>query len=223
MTGRREFLRGLALLGAAGAAGCLGEDGGDGERDGGDQGPTPTTVGPGGFEGESAGPAESENEGSLPSALRVISAVGTNVAQRRIGTVEVTVAKADWVEEVDLTGVTVTWKTANDSYDLAARSTDTDADGYFGIVPGRGTSADETLTTADERHRLVFDLGDDDEEIDDRHRRLDDDSTHFGRVLRADDVVGLRLTTAGGSTTDARLLAPTDVMEIEGTVEFGVR
>ena len=222
MTGRRGFLRGLALLGVAGAAGCLGEEDGDGESSGGGD-TTPTTVGPGTFERESAGPGGSEKEGSLPSALRVVSAVGTNVAQRRIGTVEVTVGKADWVEEVDLTGVTANWKTATDSYELAARSTDTDADGYFGIEPGRGTSADETLRETHERHRLVFDLGDDDEEIDDRHRRLEGDSTHFGRVLREDDVVSLRLETTGGSTTDARLLAPTDVMEIEGTVELTVR
>lgn len=220
MTGRRGFLRGVALLGATGAAGCLGNGGGDGD---GDRAATPTTVGPGTFENNSAGPGEAENEGALPSALRVVSAVGTNVAQRRIGTVEVTVAKADWVEEVDLTGVAVDWTTAHDSYELAARSTDTDADGYFGIEPGRGTSADATLTTGDEWHRLVFDLGDDDEEIDDRHRRLDEDSTHFGRVLRTDDVVSLRLTTPGGSTTTARLLAPTEVNEIEGTVELTVR
>ncbi|WP_424019802.1 hypothetical protein ACOZ4N_10100 [Halorientalis pallida] len=221
MTGRRGFLRGMALLGAAGAAGCLG-DGGDGDDEG-DRGTTPTTVGPGTVEPGSAGPGKSEDEGSLPSALRVVSAVGTNVAQRRIGTVEVTVAKADWVEEVDLTGVTVSWKTANDSYELAARSTDRSADGYFGIEPARATSADATLGTNHERHRLVFDLGDDDEEIDDRHRRLAEDSTHFGRVLRTDDVVSLRLTTAGGSTTTARLLAPTDVLDIEGTVELTVR
>jgi hypothetical protein len=40
--------------------------------------------------------------------------------------------------------------------------------------------------------------------------------------VRVDDVIGLRLTTAGGSTTDARLLAPTEVNRIEGTVELGV-
>jgi archaellin len=221
MTGRREFLRGLALLGAVGAAGCLG-DGGDGES-GPDGATTPTTVGPGTSEGGFSGPDGAADEGSLPSALRVLSAVGTNVAERRIGTVEVTVARADWVDEVDLTRLTVIWRTANDSYELAARSTDRSADGYFGIEPARATSADATLKTTHERHRLVFDLGDDDEEIDDRHRRLEDDSTHFGGVLRTDDVVSLRLTTAGGSTTDARLLAPTDVMEIEGTVELTVR
>ena len=216
MTGRRGFLRGLALLGVAGAAGCLGDEG----SGGGDT--TPTTVGPGTFESDSAGPGGSENEGSLPSALRVVSAVGTNVAQRRIGTVEVTVAKADWVEEVDLTAVTATWTVPGESYELAAASTDREADGYFGIEPARSTSADATLQTTHERHRLVFDLGDDDEEVDDWHRRLETDSTHFGEVVRVDDVIGLRLTTAGGSTTDARLLAPTEVNRIEGTVELTV-
>ncbi|SEN26865.1 hypothetical protein SAMN05216388_1002197 [Halorientalis persicus] len=221
MTGRRGFLRRLALLGVAGAAGCLGDEGGDRES-GSDGDTTPTTVGPGETGSGFTGPDESDEERSLPSALRVVSAVGTNVAQRRIGTVEVTVAKADWVEEVDLTGVTATWTVPGESYELAAATTDADADGYFGIEPARSTSADATLQTTHERHRLVFDLGDDDEEIDDWHRRLETDSTHFGEVVRVDDVIGLRLTTAGGSTTDARLLAPTEVNRIEGTVELGV-
>ncbi|AQL42042.1 hypothetical protein BV210_04620 [Halorientalis sp. IM1011] len=217
MTGRRGFLRGLGVLGVVGAAGCLGEDGGsDDERT------TPTTIGPGAVESHGSESDGSEEEGSLPSALRVVSAVGTNVESRRIGTVEVTVAKADWVEEVDLTAVTADWTVPGDSYELAAAAADTDADGYFGIQPDRGTAADATLATAHERHRLVFDLGDDDVESDDWHRRLETDTTHFGDVLREDDVVGLRLRTAGGSTTDARLLAPDDVMKIEGTVELTV-
>ncbi|MFB6083147.1 MAG: hypothetical protein ABEJ94_02755 [Halorientalis sp.] len=213
MTGRRGFLRRLAVLGTAGAAGCLG--GNDGDRNA-----TPTTVGPGAAERQ--GSDGSETEGSLPSALRVVSAVGTNVEARRIGTVKVTVAKVDWVETVDLTQVTVDWRVPGESYELAAAASERDAEGYFGIEPAKATGADETLEMAHERHRLVFDLGDDDVESDDRHRRLEPDATHFGSVLRDDDVVALRLTTAGSSTTDARLLVPRDVTEIEGTVALTV-
>lgn len=69
----------------------------------------------------------------------------------------------------------------------------------------------------------MFDLGDDDVESDDWHRRLETDVTHFGEVVRKDDVIGLRLTTISGSTTNARLLAPEDVAKIEGTVDLTVR
>lgn len=156
MTGRREFLGRLALVGAAGAAGCLGGDGSDGGNDGGgDDGgrPTPTTVGPGEFETQATVPDESENGRSLPSALQVVSAVGTNVEARRIGTVEVTLAKADWVEQVDLTDLTVVWTVPGDSYELAAAAADTDADGYFGTEPVTATAADAVLKTSDERYR----------------------------------------------------------------------
>jgi archaellin len=221
MTDRRDFLGGLTLLGAASVAGCLGDDGRSGGS-GGDGRRTPTTVGPAASGSQSREPDEAGDGGSLPSALRVVSAVGTGVEARRIGTVELTVGRADWVESVDLTDLTATWAVPGDSYELAAATTDTDADGYFGIEPDRGTAADATLQTADERHRLVFDLGDDDVENDDRHRRTETDVTHFGEVVREDDVVGLRLTTAGGSTTSVRLLAPADVTEIEGTVELTI-
>lgn len=207
----------MALAGAAGAAGCLGGGGDDGEAD------QPATTGRRETPTRLPGPGETGTGESLPSALQVVSAVGVNVDERRIGTVELTVGKADWVEEVDLTALDVDWTTPTDSYDLAAQSSDRSADGYFGIEPVRGTAADATLTTPEERHRLVFDLGTDDTNRDDRHRQREDDSTYFGEVLREDDVVGLRLTTAGGSTTTVRLLAPDDVMEIEGTVELPVR
>jgi archaellin len=217
MTSRRRVVRGLALLGAAGVAGCLDTSGG---TEGGNA--TPTTLGPDAGQTSAGGPDESGEGESLPSALQVVSAVGENAEQRRIGTVAVTVAKADWVDEVDLTGVTATWRTPGESYELVAQSSERSADGYFGIEPGRGTAADATLTTSTERHRLVFDLGDDDVEVDDRHPRLSADTTHFGSVLRRDDVVSLRLTTADESTTTVRLLAPSDVMKIEGTVALTV-
>ncbi|WP_335999933.1 hypothetical protein [Halorientalis halophila] len=214
MTDRRSFLRGTVGLGTLAVAGCLGgggegEEGSPGTTDDGDV-LTPTPFGP------------DENERSLPSELRIVSAVGTNVADRRIGTVEVTVATVQGVEEIDLTKVTADWTVPADTYELAAAAGKATADGYFGIEPEGGGAGDATLEDEDERYRLVFDLGRDDAESDDRPRRGQPTVEHFGSVLQNGEAVRLRLRTAGSATTNVILLTPEDVTAIEGPVQLTV-
>ena len=166
------------------------------------------------------GPGEAATERSLPTALRVTGATGTNVAGGEIGTVNVRVEKVDGAGEIDLTAVTADWTVTDASYDLAAHSGTTSAEGYFGIRPARATVADETLSGQNERHELVFDLGDDDTDEDDPQER--DGATYFGDPLTQNDVVSLRLRTGGGATTNVRLLVPNYVPQREDGVALTV-
>lgn len=147
---------------------------------------------------------------ALPRGLTVVSATGTNIDGKYVGTVRVVVEKAPGTEQVDLSTVRATWLDPGGEYRVAANSVDSNtAHGHFGIQPvdGPAYNNDTVIETADERYELVFDLGRDQSTVDDPQDGVSGPGA-FGRRVEAGWVISLELTTGTGRTSETKLQVP---------------
>ncbi len=207
MRTRRAVVRGGLTAAAGSLAGCLNVE----EM-------LPEEVANAGSDESS--PAERANDSPRPGAtatttaeptgLRAVSAVGTNIDGKYVGTVRLTVEKRAETPAVDLSAIKVTWTDPGGEYRVVANTVDSSkAHGHFGIVTADGTTpaAETVIESTDERYQLVFDLGRDQATVDDPRPGVGGLAS-FGRRVEAGWAIDLSMTTGDGRTSETRLIVP---------------
>ncbi|SEN26927.1 flagellin FlaB [Halorientalis persicus] len=204
---RRTVLRAGVTATALAVAGCTSQDDAtDATSDGTDDDGVDETDDAAGTDSpeentDTDEPTETATDGDPESVarVRVISSVGL-VADGAISAVELVVAPTPGAGPADLRRTTVQWVDERGSYDLAAASSDTTADGTFRITPIK--DADDSapvLNADDDRMQLSMDLGAADEVS---------GVEGFGEPLQPGATATLQLTTAAGATSTVRLTVP---------------
>jgi hypothetical protein len=157
-------------------------------------------------------PTTAEPTRELPDGVVTVSATGVNTSGKWISTVRMRVEKSPNIESLDLSGVVVDWTDPSGQYALASNLAEREAvDGYFGVVPVRGTTYSEEgrLDEPGQQYELVFDLGEDATDDDDLPGTDDGEgTTHFGQRIEAGWTVNLRFTTARGQVSNTRFQVP---------------
>lgn len=135
--------------------------------------------------------------------LQVVSAVGTAIADRTIGVVEVTVKKAPGADDIDLSTNTAQWVSSDGTYTTVATATDAPgADGAFAVQPFRDDNDSiPVLDDPADRAVLRFDLGDPD------GVGVSESGT-FGEALEEGETATIQFTTRTGGETTATLVVP---------------
>jgi archaellin len=223
MTGsptRRTVLGSLSAI-AAGLSGCLrfqgdgdsstadGDAAGSGTTGAEDDGtPSPTQT-PTERERSTENQEQTETEASQQVANRVqiVSQTGTNITDKAIGVVEIVVKLPPGGAEVDLSEVTTQWVSPSGTFNLGHPASEaTGADGTFGVRAFKDESgAAPVLDDPDDRLQLVFDLGEDQADVDDAEWL---EQNAFGEKLPEGASVALQLTMPSGGQTETRLVVP---------------
>lgn len=150
-----------------------------------------------------------DDDGAFDGAFGITSAVGTAIDQRRVGVVRLRLAAAEGVT-VDTSTIRVRWLDPSGEYTLIASDSLDDTDAYFGIrsLTDHNDSA-PVLDDPSDEFELVFDLGEQDTEIDDPRPAADHPGkTKFASKLAEGSVVSVQLATGAGRSLTNRLQIP---------------
>jgi len=152
-----------------------------------------------------------QTESEETNGLQVSAAVGSNIGNSEVGTVNVTVKKSPDANNIDLENATVQWVGPSGTYSLVNASVSAaGADGHFGVVTFK--DADDShpvLNDPDDRMVVVFDLGADDTPVDNAGTGTGTAGVHyFGDALPEGASVTLQITAKSGATTTEQLTVP---------------
>jgi hypothetical protein len=236
MVRRRALIRAGLVAATVGVAGCGSEGGTEGAGEGGATNDTTTVTGTGTATPTAASTAVDEygtappvdetvdpdpvdtprqqttaadDDDGLDGPFGITSAVGTAIDQRRVGVVRLRLAAAEGVT-VDTSTIRVRWLDPSGEYTVVASDSLEDADAYFGIraLTDRNDSA-PVLDDPRDEFELVFDLGEQDVEIDDPRKAADKPgATKFASTLAEGSVVSIQLATGAGRSLTSRLQVP---------------
>jgi flagellin FlaB len=141
----------------------------------------------------------------VTNRLQVVSAVGTDIANERIGAVELVVKKAPGAADIDLSSLTMQWLSRDGAVALvptsAGPSGSTETFGVDAIKDPDGSIADGlVLNDTADRARIRLDVGDRDS--------VDGVDTSAVDALEPGESVTVRVTTRSGGETTLRLTVP---------------
>jgi flagellin FlaB len=150
----------------------------------------------------------------VTNRLQTIGSTG-EIHSEEVGVVRLTVKKAPGADDIDLENATVQWVGEQGTFNLVNASVDSaGADGHFGIIAFKDPDGSApVLNDPDDRMVMVFDVGDNDTDVDNFNHNQDGSSDEgddyfSSNRLGEGETVQVKITTKSGATTTERLVVP---------------